>query len=61
MNRLDLKCKNLSRISSENYSPSRGNERFTDTIIEVEEMYWSSCSLGRCGLIVNVGFLLAEN
>ena len=45
---------------SENYSASKRNERLTDAIIEVEEICWSSCSLGRRWLIENVGFLLAE-
>ena len=47
----------MSRISRENYSASNWNDKLTDTIIDVEELGWSSCSLGRCWLIVKVGIL----
>ena len=46
----------LSRNSSKVYSASKWNKGLTDTIIEVEELGWSSCSSGRWWLIVKVQF-----
>ena len=53
---MDLKRKNLLRFSSEFYSTGNWNERLTDTIIEVENLGWSSGSSSGCWLIVNIGF-----
>ena len=51
-----MKCKILLRIFSEIYSTSIWKERFTDTIIENEELSWSSDSSGGYWLIVNFEF-----
>ena len=52
--------KNLLRTSSENYSAGNRNETLTGSIIRVEKMCWSSCSLCRCWLIVNVEVWVAD-
>ena len=51
-----LNAKYLLRTFSETYSISQRNERLTDTIIEIEELGWSSGSSSGCWLIVNTGF-----
>ena len=55
-NPLGLKIKCLLRISSEVHSASNWIELLADTIIDIEELSWSSCSSSGCWLIVKIRF-----
>ena len=55
-NPLGLKIKSLLRTSSEVHPASIWIEQLTDTINDIEQLSWSSCSSSGCWLIVKIGF-----